>query len=378
MLRTTVACFAAGVGGADAVTVLPFDTALGAARRLRPADRPQHPGAAARGVAPRPRLDPAGGSWYVESLTDALAARRVGRFHRDRARPAASPPCSTPGSSPSSSPRPGPARARADRHPPRPDHRGQRVPQPARAAAEPRSPRPTPPRAGRAAAGALRRRCSRRCATAADAAAAAPDGLPGHDRRARPVHRPGRRSPRNLSTPAASTPSRPGGTDADEIAAAFAEAGTTVACSAATDRTTPSTPPRLARRCGKAGATRILAGRAGVEVDGVDGYSTPDATPLAVLRDDAGRCARRSAGMSDPRLRRRRARRAHGVASTRPPGRPPSRRPPASAPRTSRGRRPRASASRRSTPPPTSPTSTSCAPTRASRPTCAARTRRCT
>ena len=29
MLRTTVACFAAGVGGADAVTVLPFDSAIG-------------------------------------------------------------------------------------------------------------------------------------------------------------------------------------------------------------------------------------------------------------------------------------------------------------------------------------------------------------
>ena len=42
MLRTTVAAFAAGVGGADAVTVLPFDAALGAARRLRPPDRPQH------------------------------------------------------------------------------------------------------------------------------------------------------------------------------------------------------------------------------------------------------------------------------------------------------------------------------------------------
>ena len=29
MLRTTVAAFAAGVGGADAVTVLPFDSPLG-------------------------------------------------------------------------------------------------------------------------------------------------------------------------------------------------------------------------------------------------------------------------------------------------------------------------------------------------------------
>ena len=29
MLRTTLACFAAGVGGADAITVAPFDAALG-------------------------------------------------------------------------------------------------------------------------------------------------------------------------------------------------------------------------------------------------------------------------------------------------------------------------------------------------------------
>ena len=42
MLRTTVAAFAAGVGGADAVTVLPFDSPLGRARRVRPPDRPQH------------------------------------------------------------------------------------------------------------------------------------------------------------------------------------------------------------------------------------------------------------------------------------------------------------------------------------------------
>ena len=29
MLRTTIACFAAAVGGADAITVLPFDAAIG-------------------------------------------------------------------------------------------------------------------------------------------------------------------------------------------------------------------------------------------------------------------------------------------------------------------------------------------------------------
>ncbi|SSC24621.1 Methylmalonyl-CoA mutase, alpha/beta chain [Klenkia terrae] len=73
MLRTTVACFAAGVGGADAVTVQPFDAALGL------------PDAFARRIARNTQallteeshlgrvLDPAGGSWYVESLTDALA-----------------------------------------------------------------------------------------------------------------------------------------------------------------------------------------------------------------------------------------------------------------------------------------------------------------
>jgi methylmalonyl-CoA mutase len=73
MLRTTVATLAAGVGGADAVTVLPFDDALGL------------PDAFARRIARNTSgilieeshlarvIDPAGGSWYVERLTDELA-----------------------------------------------------------------------------------------------------------------------------------------------------------------------------------------------------------------------------------------------------------------------------------------------------------------
>ncbi|MGW6915089.1 methylmalonyl-CoA mutase small subunit [Kitasatospora sp. NPDC054939] len=73
MLRTTVACLAAGVGGADAVSVLPFDSALGL------------PDAFARRIARNTQsilleeshlarvVDPAGGSWYVEQLTDDLA-----------------------------------------------------------------------------------------------------------------------------------------------------------------------------------------------------------------------------------------------------------------------------------------------------------------
>jgi methylmalonyl-CoA mutase len=80
MLRTTVACFAAGVGGADVVTVQPFDAALGL------------PDAFSRRIARNTQsllvdeghlarvLDPAGGSWYVESLTDALAQAAWDRF----------------------------------------------------------------------------------------------------------------------------------------------------------------------------------------------------------------------------------------------------------------------------------------------------------
>ncbi len=73
MLRTTVACFAAGVGGADAVTVLPFDAAIGqpdafAARIARNTHAVLLEESRLAGV-----VDPAGGSWYVEKLTDDLA-----------------------------------------------------------------------------------------------------------------------------------------------------------------------------------------------------------------------------------------------------------------------------------------------------------------
>jgi methylmalonyl-CoA mutase len=73
MLRTTVAAFAAGVGGADAVTVLPFDTPLG------------QPDAFGRRIARNVShllmdeshvhevADPAGGAYAVERLTDDLA-----------------------------------------------------------------------------------------------------------------------------------------------------------------------------------------------------------------------------------------------------------------------------------------------------------------
>jgi methylmalonyl-CoA mutase len=73
MLRTTVACFAAAVGGADAVTVLPFDAAIelpdDLARRIaRNTQSILHDESSLGRV-----LDAAGGSWYVETLTDQLA-----------------------------------------------------------------------------------------------------------------------------------------------------------------------------------------------------------------------------------------------------------------------------------------------------------------
>jgi methylmalonyl-CoA mutase len=82
MLRTTVAAFAAGVGGADAVTVLPFDSPLGV------------PDAFGRRIARNTSAllieeshvarvaDPAGGAYAVEKLTDDLAVAAWELFGR--------------------------------------------------------------------------------------------------------------------------------------------------------------------------------------------------------------------------------------------------------------------------------------------------------
>jgi methylmalonyl-CoA mutase len=80
MLRTTVACFSAGVGGAAAVTVAPFDSALGVPDEFgrRIARNTQSILLAESTLAGV--IDPAGGSWYVESLTDSLAHQAWARF----------------------------------------------------------------------------------------------------------------------------------------------------------------------------------------------------------------------------------------------------------------------------------------------------------
>jgi methylmalonyl-CoA mutase len=75
LLRTTIGCFAAAVGGADAITVLPFDAAVGLpddfARRIaRNTQAVLHDESSLARV-----VDAAGGSWFVESLTDEVAAK---------------------------------------------------------------------------------------------------------------------------------------------------------------------------------------------------------------------------------------------------------------------------------------------------------------
>lgn len=77
LLRNAVACFAAGAGGAEAVTVEPHDLLVGESG----------PTELGRRMARNTQLllleethlgrilDPGGGSWYVEWLTDALARR---------------------------------------------------------------------------------------------------------------------------------------------------------------------------------------------------------------------------------------------------------------------------------------------------------------
>jgi methylmalonyl-CoA mutase len=80
MLRTTVACFAAAAGGASAISVAPYDSAIGLsddlARRIaRNTQSVLHDEASLGRVT-----DPAGGSWFVEALTDELAEAAWAKF----------------------------------------------------------------------------------------------------------------------------------------------------------------------------------------------------------------------------------------------------------------------------------------------------------
>ncbi len=82
MLRVTTAAFAAGTGGADGVSVTPFDSEIG------------QPGEIGRRIARNTQIvlqdeaslgriaDPAAGSWYVENLSDEVARAAWQRFRQ--------------------------------------------------------------------------------------------------------------------------------------------------------------------------------------------------------------------------------------------------------------------------------------------------------
>jgi len=80
LLRTTIACFSGAVGGADAITVLPFDHAIGLpdefARRIA-----RNTSSILRDESSLARvLDAGGGSYFLESLTDSLAQAAWDQF----------------------------------------------------------------------------------------------------------------------------------------------------------------------------------------------------------------------------------------------------------------------------------------------------------
>lgn len=91
MLRVTIAAFGAGVGGADTVLVSPFDAAI-------PGGFPGVGTGFSRRIARNTQLllleeshvgqvlDPAGGSWFVEDLTEQLAQRAWQQFQEIEAR----------------------------------------------------------------------------------------------------------------------------------------------------------------------------------------------------------------------------------------------------------------------------------------------------
>jgi methylmalonyl-CoA mutase len=91
MLRTTLAAFSAGVGGADTVLVHPFDVAI-------PGGFPGTAASFARRIARNTQLllleeshigrvlDPSGGSWFVEDLTKELAEQAWKHFQEVESR----------------------------------------------------------------------------------------------------------------------------------------------------------------------------------------------------------------------------------------------------------------------------------------------------
>jgi methylmalonyl-CoA mutase len=275
MLRTTVACFAAGVGGADVVTVQPFDAALGLpdsfSRRIA---RNTQNLLVEEGHLARV-LDPAGGSWYVESLTDQLAQaawdwfteiERAGGLQRAlsdglvRDRLAAA------------------WDARARRIATRKDpitgvsefpNLAEKLPS--------REPLNWAPPSG----GLPRVRAAQEFEALRDAADAAAERPKVYLATIGPIAR------HTARATFAGNLFQAGGleTPSGDGAGGFAEAGTTVACICGTDKDYAESAAALANDLREAGATQVwLAGKPDLAVDGVDGYVFAGCDALSVLR----------------------------------------------------------------------------------------------
>ena len=275
LLRTTVACFAAGVGGADVVTVQPFDAALGL------------PDAFSRRIARNTQsllveeghlarvLDPAGGSWYVESLTDSLAQaawdwfteiERAGGLVaaldsglvRDRLAAAWD------------------ARAAAIATRRDPITGVSEFPNPAEQLPSREPIRSLPP-----SGGLPRVRAAQEFEALRDAADAASERPKVYLATIGPVARHTARASFAGNLFQAGGLATPSGSGVE----GFADAGTAVACICGTDEDYASDAAALAMELKAAGATQVwLAGKPELGIDGVDGYLFAGGDALDVLR----------------------------------------------------------------------------------------------
>ncbi|RBY91720.1 methylmalonyl-CoA mutase [Blastococcus sp. TBT05-19] len=279
MLRTTVACFGAGVGGADAVTVQPFDAALGL------------PDSFSRRIARNTQnllveeghlgrvLDPAGGSWYVESLSDDLA-RAAWAWFTEIERVGGLSAALTSG-------------LVRDRIATAWDARAKRLATRAEAITgvsefpnlQEKLPERQPAADLDPTGGLPRVRAAQEFEALRDAADAAEQSTGS-----RPAVYLAALGPIARHTARASFAGnlfQAGGlaTPSDDGVTGLADAGTTVACICGTDKDYAESAAALAKELKEAGATQVwLAGKPDLAVDGVDGYVYAGCDALAALR----------------------------------------------------------------------------------------------
>jgi methylmalonyl-CoA mutase len=292
ILRGTAATLGAVVGGADAVTLAPFDSAGGL------------PGDLGRRLARNTQLllqdesgigrvlDPAGGSWYIESRSPTNWPRLAGSSSSASKRPAGRWKRST-RSAPTSrwSRR---RRDAADRHAQAAHHRRQRVPAARTSSGRTALPDPPPDTdrrlrnpgrrrdglaagpPGRAVRGTARERWGR-------------DGLPGQPRPHRRAHRPQATFAANLFAAAGSGGRTTGIRTPTPRPAAFADSGADIACICSSDDVYGELAAATAAALKQAGAKRVyLAGKG--DYDGVDEYIHLGVDVLDVLtRAEAAR-----------------------------------------------------------------------------------------